>query len=145
MKFNNFALPKEVREGWGCAGGASHPKGLNAPQSPPPIPQPCPPSSPRSFQAFYMIRFHSFYPWHAHGDYKHLCNEEDLRMLPWVKELKCVVMLMVGRGEKVLLTPLPPPLTPILPIVHPQQVRSVHQAGGAARREGAAGVLPGPD
>ncbi|XP_031460902.1 inositol oxygenase [Phasianus colchicus] len=38
-------------------------------------------------EAFYMIRFHSFYPWHAHGDYKHLCNEEDLRMLPWVKEL----------------------------------------------------------
>lgn len=34
-----------------------------------------------------MVRFHSFYPWHAHGDYGHLCSEEDLRMLPWVKEL----------------------------------------------------------
>ncbi|XP_067156316.1 inositol oxygenase [Apteryx mantelli] len=38
-------------------------------------------------EAFYMIRFHSFYPWHTHGDYMHLCSEEDLRMLPWVKEL----------------------------------------------------------
>nr|XP_056701829.1 inositol oxygenase [Euleptes europaea] len=37
-------------------------------------------------EAFYMIRFHSFYPWHTGGDYMHLCNEGDLRMLPWVKE-----------------------------------------------------------
>uniref|UniRef100_A0A803T4L3 Inositol oxygenase n=2 Tax=Anolis carolinensis TaxID=28377 RepID=A0A803T4L3_ANOCA len=37
-------------------------------------------------EAFYMIRFHSFYPWHTGGDYMHLCNEEDRRMLPWVKE-----------------------------------------------------------
>ncbi|XP_042322560.1 inositol oxygenase isoform X2 [Sceloporus undulatus] len=37
-------------------------------------------------EAFYMIRFHSFYPWHTGGDYMHLCNEEDLRMLPWIKE-----------------------------------------------------------
>nr|XP_021145860.1 inositol oxygenase [Columba livia] len=41
---------------------------------------PCP-------QAFYMVRFHSFYPWHAHGDYRHLCSEQDLQMLPWVQEL----------------------------------------------------------
>ncbi|KAG7216094.1 hypothetical protein INR49_007846 [Caranx melampygus] len=34
----------------------------------------------------YMIRFHSFYPWHSHGDYMNLCNDKDLRMLPWVKE-----------------------------------------------------------
>ncbi|XP_042647816.1 inositol oxygenase, partial [Tyto alba] len=38
-------------------------------------------------EAFYMVRFHSFYPWHTHGDYRHLCTEEDLRMLPWVREL----------------------------------------------------------
>ncbi|KAM6090457.1 inositol oxygenase isoform 1-T1 [Theristicus caerulescens] len=38
-------------------------------------------------EAFYMVRFHSFYPWHTHGDYRHLCTEEDLRMLPWVQEL----------------------------------------------------------
>lgn len=59
-----------------------------------------------------MIRFHSFYPWHAHGDYKHLCNEEDLRMLPWVKELKCVVGVVVRGGGEVLCAPPPPSLTP---------------------------------
>ncbi|XP_065278740.1 inositol oxygenase [Emys orbicularis] len=37
-------------------------------------------------EAFYMIRFHSFYPWHTGGDYMHLCSNEDLRMLAWVKE-----------------------------------------------------------
>ncbi|XP_064174617.1 inositol oxygenase [Anguilla rostrata] len=37
-------------------------------------------------EGLYMIRFHSFYPWHSHGDYTHLCNEKDLRMLPWVTE-----------------------------------------------------------
>ncbi|XP_046386086.1 inositol oxygenase [Ischnura elegans] len=37
-------------------------------------------------EAFYMIRFHSFYPWHSGGDYMHLCNEKDLEMLPWVLE-----------------------------------------------------------
>ncbi|XP_075064584.1 inositol oxygenase isoform X2 [Mixophyes fleayi] len=37
-------------------------------------------------EGLYMIRFHSFYPWHTGGDYKHLCNEKDLKMLPWVQE-----------------------------------------------------------
>uniref|UniRef100_A0A6J0SB49 Inositol oxygenase n=1 Tax=Pogona vitticeps TaxID=103695 RepID=A0A6J0SB49_9SAUR len=37
-------------------------------------------------EAYYVIRFHSFYPWHTGGDYMHLCSEEDLKMLPWVKE-----------------------------------------------------------
>ncbi|XP_016105555.1 inositol oxygenase [Sinocyclocheilus grahami] len=37
-------------------------------------------------EGLYMIRFHSFYPWHSNGDYMHLCNDKDLQMLPWVKE-----------------------------------------------------------
>ncbi|XP_018621284.1 inositol oxygenase [Scleropages formosus] len=37
-------------------------------------------------EGLYMLRFHSFYPWHCHGDYMHLCNDKDLQMLPWVKE-----------------------------------------------------------
>uniref|UniRef100_A0A8C4R633 Inositol oxygenase n=1 Tax=Eptatretus burgeri TaxID=7764 RepID=A0A8C4R633_EPTBU len=37
-------------------------------------------------EGMYMVRFHSFYPWHTGGDYDHLCNEQDRRMLPWVKE-----------------------------------------------------------
>jgi len=35
-------------------------------------------------QALYMIRFHSFYPWHKYGAYTHLLNETDHKMLPWV-------------------------------------------------------------
>ncbi|XP_012644980.1 inositol oxygenase [Microcebus murinus] len=37
-------------------------------------------------EAFYMIRFHSFYPWHTGGDYRQLCSQQDLAMLPWVQE-----------------------------------------------------------
>lgn len=36
-------------------------------------------------EALYMIRFHSFYPWHRHGAYDHLCNDTDRKMLHWVK------------------------------------------------------------
>lgn len=36
--------------------------------------------------ALYIIRFHSFYPWHTGNDYYHLCSKFDLEMLPWVRE-----------------------------------------------------------
>lgn len=61
-----------------------------------------------------MVRFHSFYPWHAHGDYLHLCSEEDLRMLPWVRELKCVAGGLWGaplRPPGGSSPPTPPALT----------------------------------
>lgn len=35
-----------------------------------------------------MIRYHSFYPWHAGGDYMHFCTQEDINMLNWVLEFK---------------------------------------------------------
>ncbi|XP_028396609.1 inositol oxygenase-like [Dendronephthya gigantea] len=37
-------------------------------------------------EGLYMIRFHSFYPWHGSGDYDHLCNTEDRKMMSWIKE-----------------------------------------------------------
>ncbi|CAG13050.1 unnamed protein product [Tetraodon nigroviridis] len=37
-------------------------------------------------EGLYMIRYHSFYPWHSQGDYLHLCNQKDGAMLPWVQE-----------------------------------------------------------
>ena len=41
-------------------------------------------------EALAMIRYHSFYPWHKHGAYAHLTNEEDEAMKPWVLEFnKC--------------------------------------------------------
>ena len=35
-------------------------------------------------ESLYMLRYHSFYPWHKHGAYDHLCNEKDRSMLEWV-------------------------------------------------------------
>jgi inositol oxygenase len=32
-----------------------------------------------------MLRYHSFYPWHREGAYRHLMNDEDRRQLPWVQ------------------------------------------------------------
>jgi len=37
-------------------------------------------------EALYMLRFHSFYPWHSHGAYQHLANDKDRAMLEWVKK-----------------------------------------------------------
>jgi inositol oxygenase len=38
--------------------------------------------------ALYIIRFHSFYPWHSQGGYMHLANEKDAENLRWVKEFQ---------------------------------------------------------
>jgi len=35
-------------------------------------------------EALYMLRFHSFYPWHKHGAYDYLCNDKDRAMMQWV-------------------------------------------------------------
>lgn len=37
-------------------------------------------------EALYMIRYHSFYPWHKEGQYEFLLNDRDRAMLPWVKK-----------------------------------------------------------
>jgi len=36
--------------------------------------------------ALYMIRYHSFYPWHREGEYEQLLDEHDRQMLPWVQK-----------------------------------------------------------
>jgi len=33
----------------------------------------------------YMLRYHSFYPWHKEGAYDHLLDDHDREMLKWVK------------------------------------------------------------
>ena len=35
--------------------------------------------------ALYMIRYHSFYPWHKEEQYEHLTNSHDREMLKWVR------------------------------------------------------------
>jgi len=37
-------------------------------------------------KALYMLRYHSFYPWHSEGDYMYLCNEVDIENLAWVRK-----------------------------------------------------------
>ncbi len=37
-------------------------------------------------EGLYMLRYHSFYPWHREGEYEHLCNAQDRELLKWVKE-----------------------------------------------------------
>lgn len=37
-------------------------------------------------EGLYMIRYHSFYPWHKEGAYTQLTDEKDRRMLPWVQK-----------------------------------------------------------
>ena len=36
-------------------------------------------------EALYMLRYHSFYPWHKEGEYTHLTNDTDRSMLKWVR------------------------------------------------------------
>jgi inositol oxygenase len=36
--------------------------------------------------AQYMLRYHSFYPAHKHGAYRHLMNEHDEEMFEWVRK-----------------------------------------------------------
>lgn len=35
--------------------------------------------------SLYIIRYHSFYPWHTDNDYLYLCDNQDMEMLPWVR------------------------------------------------------------
>lgn len=37
-------------------------------------------------EGLYMVRYHSFYPYHTSGAYKHLCSQTDNEMFPWLKE-----------------------------------------------------------
>jgi inositol oxygenase len=36
-------------------------------------------------EGLYMLRYHSFYPWHKEGAYDYLLDEHDRKMLKWVK------------------------------------------------------------
>ena len=36
-------------------------------------------------EALYIIRYHSFYSAHREGAYEYLMDEQDKRMIPWLK------------------------------------------------------------
>ena len=50
-------------------------------------------------EALYMLRFHSFYPWHKHGAYDHLCNNKDRAMLKWVLEFNKYDLYSKGHAK----------------------------------------------
>jgi inositol oxygenase len=50
-------------------------------------------------EALYMLRFHSFYPWHRHGSYAHLMNDKDAVMLEWVKKFNPYDLYSKGHSK----------------------------------------------
>jgi inositol oxygenase len=53
-------------------------------------------------EALYVIRYHSFYPWHSHGGYDYLANEKDRTFLPLLKTFqKCDLYSKVAEEIKV--------------------------------------------
>jgi len=50
-------------------------------------------------EALYMLRYHSFYPAHKHGAYRHLMNDEDLAMFRWVNEFNKYDLYSKGHAK----------------------------------------------
>ncbi len=50
-------------------------------------------------EAQYMLRYHSFYPWHQEGAYQHLTDAHDREMLYWVREFNQYDLYSKGDGK----------------------------------------------
>ncbi len=48
-------------------------------------------------EAQYMLRYHSFYPAHKHGAYRHLMNQQDERAFEWVRKFNPYDLYSKGR------------------------------------------------
>jgi inositol oxygenase len=48
-------------------------------------------------QGQYMLRYHSFYPAHRHGAYRHLMNAQDEKMFEWVRKFNNYDLYSKGR------------------------------------------------
>lgn len=48
-------------------------------------------------EALYMLRYHSFYPAHKHGAYRHLMNDHDEQMFEWVRKFNPYDLYSKGR------------------------------------------------
>ena len=48
-------------------------------------------------EAQYMLRYHSFYPAHKHGAYRHLMNRQDEHMFKWVQKFNPYDLYSKGR------------------------------------------------
>ena len=49
--------------------------------------------------ALYMLRYHSFYPAHRHGAYKHLMNAQDEEMFEWVRKFNPYDLYSKGHAK----------------------------------------------
>ena len=47
--------------------------------------------------AQYMLRYHSFYPGHREGAYRHLMNSHDEQMFEWVRKFNPYDLYSKGR------------------------------------------------
>ncbi len=61
-------------------------------------------------EALYMLRYHSFYPAHKHGAYRHLMNAHDEQMFKWVRKFNPYDLYSKGRER--------PNMQQILPFYH---------------------------
>lgn len=50
-------------------------------------------------EAQYMIRYHSFYPWHRENAYEHLLDGQDRAMLPWVRKFNPYDLYSKGHSK----------------------------------------------
>jgi len=50
-------------------------------------------------EALYMLRYHSFYPAHKHGAYRHLMNDRDIEMFRWVNEFNKYDLYSKGHSK----------------------------------------------
>ncbi len=50
-------------------------------------------------EGLYMLRYHSFYPWHREEQYGHLCNDQDRAMLKWVREFNPYDLYTKSHGK----------------------------------------------
>ena len=50
-------------------------------------------------EALYMLRYHSFYPWHKEGEYMHLTSAKDREMLEWVRAFNRYDLYSKGRAR----------------------------------------------
>jgi len=50
-------------------------------------------------EALYMLRYHSFYPAHKHGAYRHLMNDHDVEMFRWINEFNKYDLYSKGHAK----------------------------------------------
>jgi inositol oxygenase len=72
-------------------------------------------------EAHYMLRYHSFYPAHRHGAYRHLMNAQDEKMFQWVNKFNPYDLYSKG-GDRPNLKELKPYYEDLVAEFFPAQI-----------------------